>query len=443
MNNTQPAYWKEDVLKSKQGNRYSDAPEWFMHWREQQMHLFLEKGFPTKRDEDWKYSHLDLITERRFSMASPILVNTELDLSPLRIDDVYTLVFIDSHFSPDLSDIDDFPSSMIITTIQEQLNNNDDFLKEHFQSQTKENTSSFEALNATLMTDGLFIRFPRNFILDKPIHLLYISTLESSDKMNHPRHIFIAEDNAQFTLFEEYVSLGGAFYFNNIVTTIEAGNNTNIHLYKLQRENVHGFHIANTHISQKKNSIVKSFYFSAGGKLGRDNLNYCLTEPHAECELNGFYCLTKSQYIDHHTRIDHLVSQGKSNQLYKGILDERSHGVFNGKIHVHSKAKKVKAHQSNQNLLLSTRTEIDTKPELEIYSDDVQCSHGATVGTLDENALFYLRSRGVKITEAKHLLTFAFANEIMEKITNGNIANTIKTHVLKHLSYNQFREGKA
>jgi Fe-S cluster assembly protein SufD len=275
------------------------------------------------------------------------------------------------------------------------------------------------------MFDGLFLYVPKNVKIEKPIQCLFISTQEFQDSMQHLRNLIIVEENSQVTLFETYVSETEKKYFNNIVTQIYLGNHSQINYYKYQQESENGYHIANTQIHQQANSCVNSFHFSLGSQLAREDLAVSLNQSGAECALYGLYLLDNRQHIDHHTRIDHHVSNCTSYELYKGILAAQSVGVFNGKIIVHPQAQRSNAQLVNQNLLLAKTAEINTKPELEIYADDVKCSHGATVGQIDDESLFYLRSRGIEEQTAQNILTYAFASEVINQIKDFKIKEYI------------------
>ena len=277
------------------------------------------------------------------------------------------------------------------------------------------------------MTSGIFIYIPKNIILKKPIHFSY-QTLGQTALMSHPRHLILLEENSQCTVVEEYAG-DGSDYFNNIVTQIIVQSNAAMTHFKLQNESLSAQHIANTLFNQSADSTVSSYVVSMGAKLSRDNLSFNFEGQGASTHLYGLYLPLGNQHIDHHTLVDHLMPNCFSQQDYKGIIAEKGRAVFNGKVIVHPDAQKTAAYQNNKNLLLSQHAEIDTKPELEIYADDVKCNHGATVGQLDEKALFYLRSRGISEVEARRILIKAFAEELFSTISQPEIAQYIHCQV--------------
>lgn len=433
MTDLQHAQWQREPLYEKLTQRLKDTPDWFQKWRQQALDLFLQKGFPTRKDEQWKYTNIAKLTHHHFDLASRAFT-IDVDISNYALENSYTFVFVDGIFMPELSSFDDLPSSVILTNFKSALADHEALLQSYSQQMKDSEQSVFSHLNAALLTDGMFLYVPKDTVLAKPVHLLHINSLESTDRMTHPRHLIIAENRAKLTVFEEYTSVGGGYYFNNVVTQIFAKANAHIQHFKLQHENLKSYHIANISIDQQKASRVNTYYLATGANLSRDDLHFLLRENDAHCELNGFYYTKSKQHIDNHTRVDHRCSNTTSQQLYKGIMTEFSRAVFNGKIHVHPNIQQVSAEQTNKNLLLSEQAEIDTKPELEIYSEDVRCSHGATVGQLDENALFYLRSRGIKQQEAKHLLTRAFADEVFQTISDQQIVARFQAHIATQLS---------
>src|SRR5439155_1493343 len=257
---------------------------------------------------------------------------------------------------------------------------------------------------------------PRGAVVEEPIELLYVATTPGEGTVAHPRNLIVAGVNSQATLVETYLGLEDNVYFTNAVTEIVLGENAVLDHYKVQRESTEAFHVATTQVHHDRRSNFKSLYVALGGGLVRNEVRATLDAEGCECTLNGLYLATGTQHIDNHTVIDHAQPHCASHELYKGILDGNAHGVFNGKIFVREDAQKTDAKQTNQTLLLSEDATINTKPQLEIFADDVKCTHGATVGQLSADALFYLRSRGLGLQEARSLLTFAFANDIIERI---------------------------
>ena len=259
-------------------------------------------------------------------------------------------------------------------------------------------------------------RHGRLSLVEQPIHLLFISTGGKKASVSHPRNLIVIGKGSQVSIVENYVGLGGGNYFTNAVTEIVVGENAVADHYKLQRESDEAFHVATQQVCLERNGNVSSHSISLGGALVRNDVNVVLDGEGGECTLNGFYMVSGDRHVDNHTRIDHVKPHGTSRQLYKGVLDGRSRGVFNGKIYVHKGAEKTDARQTNNNLLLSLDALIDTKPQLEIYNNDVKCTHGSTIGQLDQDAIFYLRSRGIGVESARRLLTYAFASDVIGRI---------------------------
>ncbi|QTS83852.1 Fe-S cluster assembly protein SufD [Coxiella endosymbiont of Amblyomma nuttalli] len=414
--------WNETYLKSLQ-NLHNDQ---LYVWQAERLDVFLSQGFPNRKVENWKYTNVAGIEKQDFSFDKPV----DCDISNFILNDVYRVVFVNGHFSSALSDLSQLPFGVLLsslkTTQRETIKN--------LISGINYEMTPFSLLNDSVFQDGLFLYVPKNCQLKKPIHLIYLTKPTQPLVMSQTRHLIIIEEKAKAIIFENYQGTHDVTYFNNLVTQVRVKPSANLHLYKLQQEGNKAFHIANTTIHQAQDSQVMSCHVVIGGSLSRDDLNYSLDESGASCQLFGFYHLKDSHHVDNHSRIDHRVSRCISQQNYKGIVVGRSRAVFNGKIVVHPNAGQTEAHQTNKNLLLSTEAEIDTKPELEIYNDDVKCSHGATVGQLNDTALFYLQSRGIDRVTAEYMLTYAFANEIIEVLPHPLIAEYMKKGITQQLA---------
>jgi len=428
--------WQKASLVALQKNSIADSLAHLQHWQQTELMRFLAVGFPTRKNEAWKYTSLASLVQQTFTMQqqsdrSHLPARPAIEtLSPPA---VYQVVFIDGSFVMSLSHLDNLPAGVEISDLQTALKHKkiDEYLLIE-----KAHSDALTSLNAALLSNGLYLRVPAGVVLDKPLHLLYISTDTDVSLMNHPRHLIIAEEHSSVSLLEEYVGARSC-YFNNVVTQIYAGSQAVVEHYKLQRESQSAFHIANTYVHQKRDSSVATFHFSLGAGLARDYLQYVLDEPGVTCQMIGFYHAKNNQHVDQHTHVDHRVPHTSSEQLYKGIVSDKGRAVFNGKIIVHPDAQKTTAHQSNKNLLLSKQAEVYTKPELEIYADDVKCSHGAVIGQLDATALFYLQSRGISEARAQQMLTGAFSAEILSKVPNVLIANHLKQSVEHCLNANE------
>jgi Fe-S cluster assembly protein SufD len=275
----------------------------------------------------------------------------------------------------------------------------------------------FAALNTAFLSDGAFVYLPKGTVLENPIHLLFVSTGESSrPSVSHPRTLVVAEASSQAQIIESYAGFGPGVYFTNAITEVVAGEDATIDHYKLQREGLDAFHIGTVQLQLERSANISTQSISLGGALVRNHVNAVLNGEGAEATLNGFYLVNGTQHVDNHTSIDHAKPHCTSHELYKGILDGRARGVFNGRIIVRPDAQKTDSKQTNKNLILSEEALVNTNPQLEIYADDVKCTHGATIGQLDSDALFYLRSRGIDLVSAKHLLTYAFAGDFIHRL---------------------------
>jgi Fe-S cluster assembly protein SufD len=375
---------------------------------------FTAQGFPTTQHEDWKYTNVAPIVQQNFKPASQLNEKISLqDLQPFINPDLdcFRLVFIDGHFSKKLSA--DLPKN--ITSLIKALKENPMVVQSYLNKFNNSKTIGFNDFNTAFFQDGAYIHLTDEAI--KPIELLFIATAQQEKQLVPVRNLIVAAANSQATIIEHYVSLNSKNYFTNVVTELMLDEYAKIEHCKLIQENNTAFHIGTLQVTQQAYSQFTSHSFAWSGKLVRSDTNVCLAAEHAECTLNGLYIANGHQHIDHHTLVDHAKPHGTSRECYKGIIGDQARAVFNGKVYVHPDAQKTNAQQSNKNLLLSDQAEIDTKPQLEIYADDVQCAHGTTVGQLDEDALFYLRSRAIPETAARNMLMYAFARDIIERVS--------------------------
>ena len=292
-------------------------------------------------------------------------------------------------------------------------------------------------MNTAFISDGAFVYIPKDSIVDAPIHLLFIATASGKPEVSHPRNLIVAGANTQVKIVESYVGLDKAVYFTNAVTEIVAGENSVIDHYKLQRESVQAFHVATLQIQQARSTTFSTCSISMGGALVRNDVNAVLDGEGCESVLNGLYLVTGQQHVDNHTQIDHAKPHCSSREFYKGILDEKARGVFNGRIIVRPGAQKTDSKQTNKNLLLSEGALVNTNPQLEIYADDVKCTHGATIGQLSADVLFYLRSRGINLETARNLLTYAFASDITSRIKIESIRTELENILFSRLPQNE------
>ncbi|WP_417596963.1 Fe-S cluster assembly protein SufD [Oceanospirillum sp.] len=390
----------------------SEGPGWLTDLRQGAVEQFAVLGLPHARLENWKYTDVKALAKRQFSLpneqadAAALIKESSLGLDGIR------LVFIDGIFSEKASTLNSLPQGVQVLPLAKNAN----AAKPVLGQTAAANFSGFTALNLAGWQDGVLIDLAANAVLEQPVYLQFVATAQENPVLVQPRILIKAGTHAQGTIVEHYAGADEAANLTNVVTEVDLADGANITHYKLQQESSKQYHIASMHIDQKRDSRFTSHNVCLGGKLARQDIQVELSGEGAEVNLNGLYLGNGRQHLDNHTLVNHNAPHTNSNEDYKGILNDRSRGVFNGRAVVHKDAQKIEAHQSNANLLLSDKAEIDTKPELEIYADDVKCSHGSTTGQLDENALFALRSRGLGEEMARGLLTLAFANEVIDRI---------------------------
>lgn len=390
---------------------------WVSRARHAALDRFAASGLPTLKDEDWKYTSLALLEKQTFLAlpggAADCLV-TPAQVAALAPDGLqgHLLVFVDGRHHRGLSRLGSLPAGVAVASLADALESTPAALEEFLLDGTHH--TILGELNTAFMSDGAWIHVPRGVEVVEPIHLLFIATAQGA--AIHPRNLIVAEEGAHATVIEHYADPDGVASFTNAVTRIVVGRDAAIEHCKLNRQAPEAIHIAGIHAAQGRMSRLASHSVSLGGSLARTDITSSLDAEGAIAELNGLYLAGGRQRVDHHTRIDHARPGGTSREHYRGILDGASRGVFNGRVVVHPGAQRTDAHQANDNLLLSRDAEIDTKPQLEIYADDVKCTHGATVGQLDEAQVFYLRSRGLKDAVARSVLTQAFARDTIERV---------------------------
>ncbi len=420
---THPVTWVQTCF-AEQNTGAEQA--WLSLFRKKKLHDFLQKGFPTKRDERWKYIDLSALSKTAFSAASLSEQSQRIKkfISERKLQNDNTIIFINGHCA-DIH-MGQLPLGLIVCSLQQALLKDDMQIKSYLLT---EQDHSFAALNAALLTDGVFIQADKDVVVTKPIYCIYIST-EQQAFVACPNNRIVAKENSQLKLIEEYVSIDTESYFNNVHTTIHAEANASVEYYKIQNEALSANHIAHVTIYQQKQSQVKTYFFSNGATLEREDVSVIQLGDHAETRMIGFYKLGRDhQQIDHHVQINHQASHGTSTMLYKGIVDKKSKAIFNGKVWVGQKARKICAHQANHNLMLSDSAEVNAKPELEIYADDVKCAHGVTIGKINEQSLFYLQSRGIPKTQALKIVMNAFFSDMLNHIADDPIKHYIASQV--------------
>lgn len=398
---------------------------------------FEKNGFPTTNDEEWRFTSLKPLTERAFNIANADILKkiTKQDISTFLFADWagVQLVFIDGHFCTEFSAAPDKHSKIIFRSLNSTSGNMPAPVLERLSPKKIVDENAFIALNISFLQDGAQLHISDDSTATEPIHVLFISTTSGDAQMTHPRLLISVGKNAQSMMIESYVSLADFSCFTNAVTDIEIGENAELTHYRLQNESLKAIHIGNVYVKQESNSRYFSNSITFGGSLTRNNLNVRLQGPGTSATLNGLYLAHGTQHIDNHTFIDHAQPHCESHELYQGVLSDEAHGVFSGKILVRPDAQKTDAKQSNNCLLLSDTARINSKPQLEIYADDVKCTHGATVGHLDQDSIFYLRSRGIPEAKAKNILTYAFAERVIEDIKIPQVREYVDRILLQRL----------
>ena len=410
--------------------------DWFTDNRKHALNVFKETGFPNTRQENWKYTDVRQIAGKSFSNIPDQTVSLNADeLNAVRFNELncIELVFINGVYSAEHSRLDGLPEDVAVENLADTLACDNILLEKHLSRYADNKVSPFTALNTAFIQHGTYIYVPDNIAIERPINLLYLSKKDSRPFATHPRNLVVMGEKSEATLVESYIGLEQADYFTNAVTEAFLSAGALLKHYKVQQESQNACHIGNLNVLQHQNSKLESHSIALGGSLVRNDIHTRLAAEGAEIMLNGLYLTGDKQHVDNHTRVDHLKPHTFSTENYRGVLNGKSRAVFNGKVVVHPQAQKIEAHQNNANLLLSDDAEIDTKPELEIYADDVKCSHGATVGQLDQEMLFYLRSRAIDEDTARSLLTYAFADEVIGNISLREIKQRLEYLVVGQL----------
>jgi Fe-S cluster assembly protein SufD len=405
------------IAAFEQANQAPSIPETLRHFRRTGFERFAALGFPTTKNEDWHYTSVAPITEQEFQLIDSAGDVRLRDLAPFAFGgaDWHVMTFVNGRFSADLSRIDSLPAGVHVTSLSTAWREAPDTLGALGTIATGE-THAFTALNAAFTDDGAVITVDANVEVAQPIHLVFLADATAAKGMMHPRVLVTLGRHAKATVIESYVATSDAMYFTNAVTEAVIADGATLTHTRVQREGMRAFHVGTFDARQARDSHLVSFSFATGASLSRVNVYTSLDGEGSGATMNGLYMLGETQHCDHQTQIIHAQPHCYSRELYKGVLDGQSHGVFNGKVYVHPIAQKTDGKQTNNTLLLSDKARIDTKPQLEIFADDVRCTHGATIGQIDRTALFYMKSRGIDSEVARQLLTYAFAADVLETI---------------------------
>jgi Fe-S cluster assembly protein SufD len=421
--------------------RWQHSKLWISVIREEGRRMFEKMGLPGQRREEWKYTDVSAISRYSFSPPAPLkepgpglpepLMSSIV--SPLR------LVFVNGFYSSLLSRLDaaNLPEGVEIGSLGAAINRNHPLLQTNLAAYADAEENSFVALNSAFIEDGAWVYIPEGVRFEQPVHLVYIGTKKGSGDrqpaVHYPRNLIVADRDAAVTIIEEYAGENGSVYLTDAVTEIVVNKGAEVDHYKLQRESEQAFHLAAVQVIQGKGSHFRSHSVSFGGQLTRNNIHSQISGSGSSCTFNGLFMVHDKQHVDNHTLIDHRAPDCRSSEVYHGILDDRARGVFNGKIYVHRDAQKTDSRQISRSLMLSNDAIVDAKPQLEIFADDVKCTHGATVGQLDANSLYYLRSRGISADEARRMMVLGFARQITSQFKPESFRKAVETLLAERL----------
>jgi Fe-S cluster assembly protein SufD len=421
----------EDALARRAGAE----PAWLTSTRRAAIDRFAALGFPTTRDEDWRFTNVAPIAEASFApgpaTAPPAGIDAIAPFVPKALS-CTRLVFVNGRYSPALSVAHAMPRGTHVTTLPAALASDPGLVDPYFTRCASHERHAFTALNTALSEDGAFVYVPADTIVPEPVHLIYLSTT-ATPIVTHPRTLVVVGDNSRLQLIETYGGAAGDFYFTNAVTEIVGGEHSRVEHYRVQRESFASYHVSDTHVYLERSAVFAQQLVTLGGALVRNDVTANLDAEHIECTLNGLYLGHGRRLIGNQTSIVHAKPNCASHELYKGMLDDHARGSFTGKIFVRPDAQKTDAKQTNQVLLLSDDATVNTKPQLEIFADDVKCTHGATVGQLDEESLFYLRARGIGREQARAILVHAFASDIIDRVAIEPLRAALEAALLAQL----------
>ena len=413
------------AFESFEKNGSAKNPSWVSALRKGALSRFNDLGFPTARrsNEEWKYTDIRRIATHPFQLVvesgPPRLNPQELERFTFGESHWNRLVFVNGKCSVHLSSLSSLPADVSVINLAEAMTTQAEMVRQHLAIHASYEANAFVALNTAFVHDGAFVHIPDDTLVEEPIHLLFITTSpQEQDTVSHPRVLILTGKDSQATIIESYAGISDSRSFTNAVTEVVVGAGSEVKYFKVQQQNEQAFHITNTQVVQARDSSFSSVNIDLGGQLVRNNLNALMGAEGSSCRLNGLYMVTGTQHVDNQVIIDHAKPYTTSRELYKGILNGRSRTVFHGSIIVRKDAVKVDARQEDKNLLLSNQAEADTKPAFWIYCDDVKCAHGASCGQIDEDALFYLRCRGIDERVARLFLIRGFVTEVIDSIDN-------------------------
>lgn len=420
---------------AQQWRESSDGPTWLRALRARAMEGFASFGFPTPKNEDWHFTNAAPLVESSFEAMKPALgtlTSRDVQLLSLGAQEGPVLVFVNGRYAPQLSRVDTLPAGVRVMSLASALHEEPTLVERYLGNIARYDSQAFafSALNTAFLRDGAFLHVATNTKVETPICFLFIADAGAEGGVVYPRNLIVVEPHASATVLEQFGTTDDARYLTDAVSEIVLAPGATLHHYRLQQEGKRAYHVGHVEVAQGRDSHLVSFSFATGAALSRTNIYTSLGGEGCGATLNGLYMIDGDQTCDHQTRIEHIAPNCYSREVYKGVLDGAAHGVFNGKVFVHPEAQKTDGKQTNNTLLLSDRAQIDTKPQLEIFADDVKCTHGATVGQLDQRMAFYLKSRGISASVARQLLTYAFAADVLETIELSVLRDALEQSTL-------------
>ena len=424
---------KPTVFASALDQRPQGGPRWLDDLRARGAARFAALGIPTVRDEEWRFTNVSPIGAVDFSPAGQISGTADRLVGFAYTDAPVRLVIVNGRFDTTLSRTKGLPQGVHAGSLAQAMTEDADVVQRYFGQLADFTNRSFTALNTAFVQDGAFVHIADGAIVDVPIHLVFVSGADGSTVMAHPRTLVVTGANSQARIVESYIGAKGEVYFTNAVSEIFVGENASVDHYRVQEESVDAFHVASLHAHTSRSSRFSSHAFALGGRLVRNDIFAILDGEGGDCTLNGLYLADRERLVDNHTTIDHAKPHCGSHEVYKGILGGTSRAVFNGKIIVRQDAQKTDAKQTNRALLLTDGATINTKPQLEIFADDVKCTHGAAIGQLDEDAIFYLRARGLTYPESRDMLIHAFAGQILDGVQVEPLREALEAELFEQL----------
>jgi Fe-S cluster assembly protein SufD len=427
----------EQFENSLNGDRFSSIS----NLRREALSKFSELDFPTTKDEEWKYTSIAPLLQHNFKpdFEKHSITKEQVNKFTFESLEPNVAVVVNGLYYPKLTILNGIPEGVTVGSIAKAISANSPLVERHFGKYAEFGTHIFTSLSAAFTKDGVFIHVPEGKIVEQPIHILFITVSGNEKLLVQPRNLFIADKNSQVTIIEHFVNINSEIYFTNTVTEAVVGENAVVDHIKLQEESKGAFHIGRTEVDQERTSNFTSHSISLGASLSRNDFSTKFNDEGGECTLNGLFLTEDNQLFDTHTMIDHAKPNCSSHEHYKGILDDTSRGVFNGKVMVRKDAQKTNAFQENNNIILSREALVNTKPQLEIFADDVKCSHGATIGQLDKDAMFYLKTRGIGNETARAILIHAFASDVIRSVKVKPVRNYIEEILTK--KFNQPEEN--